>query len=106
MIFGGMAQRFRPERAGGFEGEIQYELRGAEGVHAWVVLVEGESASVRPGRAAAPALTIRAGLADFARLATRELDPGKAMMSGRLELDGDFEVAAKLSEMFGEPSRY
>ena len=45
-------------------------------------------------------------MADFARLAARELDPGKAMMSGRLELEGDFQVAAKLGEMFGEPSRY
>jgi alkanesulfonate monooxygenase SsuD/methylene tetrahydromethanopterin reductase-like flavin-dependent oxidoreductase (luciferase family)/putative sterol carrier protein len=106
MLFGGMTQRFRPERAGGFAGEIQYELRGADGVQAWVVGVEGERASARPGRAAQPALTVRAGLADFARIAAREFDPGKAMMSGRLELDGDFQLAAKLGEMFGEPSRY
>jgi alkanesulfonate monooxygenase SsuD/methylene tetrahydromethanopterin reductase-like flavin-dependent oxidoreductase (luciferase family)/putative sterol carrier protein len=106
MIFGTMAQRFRPERAGGFAGEIQYELSGAGGVQPWVVAVDGDRASTRPGHASAPALTIRIGVADFARLAARELDPGKAMMSGRLELEGDFQVAAKLGEMFGEPSRY
>ena len=43
-------------------------------------------------------------LADFLRLAAHDLDGGKALMSGRLHLDGDFAVAARLGEMFGQPA--
>ena len=29
VLFGGMTQRFRPEKAAGFTGDIQYDLRAA-----------------------------------------------------------------------------
>jgi len=40
------------------------------------------------------------GVVDFLRIATRDLDPGKALMTGQLILEGDFSVAARLGEMF------
>ncbi|MFL5855891.1 MAG: LLM class flavin-dependent oxidoreductase [Solirubrobacteraceae bacterium] len=100
VLFGGMAQRFRPDKAHGFAGEIQYELTANGAVKPWVVRVEGHRASARPGRAGDPSLTIRMGVADFLRIATRDLDPGKALMTGQLILEGDFSVAARLGEMF------
>jgi len=106
LIFSGMAGRFRPEKAGGFTGEIQYELSGEATVKRWLVSVDGHGAGARPGRAAAPALTISMALADFLRLIGRDLDPGKALMTGRMRIDGDFAVAARLGEMFGESSPY
>jgi hypothetical protein len=36
-------------------------------------------------------------------MAGRDLDPGKALLSGRLDLEGDFALAARLGEMFGQP---
>jgi len=105
VIFTGMARRFRPKRAQGFSGVIQYELRAQDGTERpWTVMIDGERASVAPGRAAEPAVTVGIGVADFARLIARELEPGKALMSGRLTLSGDVSVAMRLSEMFGEPS--
>ena len=40
----------------------------------------------------------------FARIAAREMHPAKAMMDGQLELEGDFETASRLGEMFGAES--
>jgi putative sterol carrier protein len=100
VLFGGMAQRFRPDKAQGFAGEIQYELTANGAVKPWIVRVEGRRASARPGRAGDPRLTIRMGVADFLRIATRDLDPGKALMTGQLVLEGDFSVAMRLGEMF------
>jgi putative sterol carrier protein len=46
------------------------------------------------------------GLADFVRIAGRDLEPGRALLTGRLEIEGDVAVATRLGEMFGEPSPY
>jgi putative sterol carrier protein len=43
-------------------------------------------------------------LADFVRLVGRDLDPGKALLDGKLKVEGDFNVLTKLGEMFGEPA--
>jgi putative sterol carrier protein len=59
---------------------------------------------VRPGPASAPALKLKLAVADFVRIAGRDLDPGKALLTGRLDLEGDLAVAARLGEMFGQPS--
>ena len=107
MVFGGMQRRFRPERAGDFQGDVEYALTGSDGRRrAWTVSVTDGRARARPGPAADPAVRLSLSLADFVRLIARDLDPGKALMSGRLVLEGDFAVASKLGEMFGEPSSY
>jgi len=105
LIFGAMAQAFVPEAAGGFSGELEYRLRRADGTVAdWTVAIDGERAEARPGPANAPKLKVMLGVADFVRIAGRDLDPGKALLTGRLDLEGDLAVAARLGEMFGQPS--
>jgi alkanesulfonate monooxygenase SsuD/methylene tetrahydromethanopterin reductase-like flavin-dependent oxidoreductase (luciferase family) len=105
VIFGAMAQAYVPESAGGFSGELLYRLTRSDGtVVDWTVAIDGERASVRPGPARAPALKVKAGVADFVRIAGRDLDPGKALLTGRLDLEGDLALAARLGEMFGQPS--
>jgi alkanesulfonate monooxygenase SsuD/methylene tetrahydromethanopterin reductase-like flavin-dependent oxidoreductase (luciferase family)/putative sterol carrier protein len=105
MLFGAMAEAFEPDKALGFNGDLRYELRAADGaVKTWTVRIAGEHASVLPGGDGTPALTLRLALADFVRMAGRDLDPGKALLSGRLDLEGDFALAARLGEMFGQPS--
>jgi alkanesulfonate monooxygenase SsuD/methylene tetrahydromethanopterin reductase-like flavin-dependent oxidoreductase (luciferase family)/putative sterol carrier protein len=105
LLFGGMAQRFVPEKANGFTGELQYELTSSSGrTRRWVVEVGESQATARPGKAREPRLTVRASLPDFLRIAARELEPGAALLTGRLDVAGDFEVAARLGEMFGQPA--
>ena len=66
--------------------------------------VDGEHASVAPGHAADPVVTFRMSVPVFARIAAQEMHPAKAMMEGQLEVEGDFEAAARLGEMFGADS--
>ncbi len=40
----------------------------------------------------------------FARIAAQEIHPAKAMMEGELQVDGNFETAARMAEMFGSDS--
>jgi putative sterol carrier protein len=39
-------------------------------------------------------------------MAAGELDPARAMFDGTLVVEGDFAVAARLGDMFGQPPRF
>ena len=65
--------------------------------------VDGARAARAPGPVRRPALTITMGVADFVRIAGRDLDPGKALIDGRW-CRGRLRRATKLGEMFGEPA--
>jgi alkanesulfonate monooxygenase SsuD/methylene tetrahydromethanopterin reductase-like flavin-dependent oxidoreductase (luciferase family)/putative sterol carrier protein len=107
LLFGAMTQAYEPEKANGFSGEIQYALRRADGRTVWFTLtLAGDRASVRPGAATAPALTLKLSVADFVRIAGRDLDAAKALLGGRLDLEGDFSLAMRLGAMFGQPSAF
>ena len=105
VMFSAMERQFVPERAGGFTGEIQYNLRADDGsIRSWTVTIDPARARARPGPApsGSPALTITIATADFVRIAGRDLDPVHAVMAGRMELAGDITVALKLGAMFGQ----
>jgi alkanesulfonate monooxygenase SsuD/methylene tetrahydromethanopterin reductase-like flavin-dependent oxidoreductase (luciferase family)/putative sterol carrier protein len=105
LIFKGMERAFVPAKANGFTGEFQYELTGRNGDRDWFVRVEdGKRAVARPGRAQDARVTFRTSVPTFARMASGEVHPAKAMIEGELEVRGDFELAARLGEMFGQDS--
>ena len=107
IVFGAMARAYRPERAEGFSGDIRYELTDSRGrVRIWTVTCTPAGARAAPAAATAPALTIKLALADFVRIAGRDLEPVKALLSGRMDLQGDFALAMRLAQMFGQPSPY
>lgn len=104
LLFGALARRFDPAAAGGFAGDVQWDLRRGDGtVRRWTLVVDGPGAraAARPGAATAPAVVVRVGVADLLRVAAGELDAGRALLDGRLDLEGDFGVAARLGPMFG-----
>lgn len=103
-LFAAMERQFDPRRAGDFAGVIQYDLRVGAEVRSWSVAVGDGAASARPGASDDPQLRLALALADFARIAAGELDPVSAVLTGRLELHGDFGVAMRLGEMFGQGS--
>jgi alkanesulfonate monooxygenase SsuD/methylene tetrahydromethanopterin reductase-like flavin-dependent oxidoreductase (luciferase family) len=105
LLFAAMARAYTPEGARGFDGELQYDLRRSDGRLArWTLRAAPGGASARPGAAAAPALVLRMTVADFVRMAGGDLDAGKALLTGRLDLEGDFDVAGRLGDMFGRTS--
>ncbi len=102
LLFSAMEAQFAPERAGGFSGELSYELRGTDGrLRTWTLDVGPQGARARPRPGVDPRLTVRLSLADFVRIAGRDLDAGAALLSGRMDLEGDFSLAARLGGMFG-----
>lgn len=102
-VFGAMARAFDPAGAQGFVGDLQFDLRGRAGVRRWTVACGAASATARPGGSPSPAVVVKLSVADFVRLAAGELDPGRALLSGQLDLEGDFAVATRLGAMFGRP---
>jgi alkanesulfonate monooxygenase SsuD/methylene tetrahydromethanopterin reductase-like flavin-dependent oxidoreductase (luciferase family) len=110
-IFGAMARAYVPEVSAGFEGEIVYELRhvtdGGRPPDAWTLRIrDGKASAMAGGDGGQPAVLLRMALPDFARILSGDLHPAAAMMEGRIELEGDLAVAARLGEMFGGPSPY
>ena len=104
VIFKGMEQAFLPDRAQGFEGTVQYDLMSTKGTRHWAVRIDGRRAVAEPRIADDAVVTIRTSVPVFARIAARELPPAKALLDGDFEVTGDFQVASRLGEMFGEPS--
>src|SRR3712207_9552667 len=97
----------RPPRSTLFPNTPLFRSEPAGGdVRRWVVAIDGARATVRPGAADAPKLTIRMGLADFLRMAGNDLDPAKALLTGRIDFRGDLTIAPKLGEMFGREVGY
>jgi hypothetical protein len=107
LIFAGMERQFVPERSAGFSGDIRYELTRADGARTtWTVTIAGGRARARPRAADGPTLTLQLGVANFIRLAAGDADPGKLLLGGGLDIKGDFEIAARMADMFGQPSMY
>jgi putative sterol carrier protein len=106
VLFKGMESAFVPEAAGGFSGEILYDLDSSRGPRPWTVSVDSSRAVAEPRTSASPAVTLRARVPVFVRIAAGELDPARAMLDGRLEIEGDYTVAGRLGEMFGAAPRW
>jgi putative sterol carrier protein len=105
MLFAAMARAYEPAHADGFSGELQFDLRRADGcVSGWAVALDARRAAVRPGAATSPALTLTLTVADLLRVAAGEVDAGAALLAGRLDLTGDFALAQRLGVMFGRPA--
>ena len=102
-----MTSGFDAGKAAGFEGSIVYDLGLGDGTRrAWTIRVSGGRATARQGRAADPALTIRASLADFTRVITEAADSYQLILDGRMTMDGDLGLANRLADMFGGRSTF
>jgi alkanesulfonate monooxygenase SsuD/methylene tetrahydromethanopterin reductase-like flavin-dependent oxidoreductase (luciferase family) len=104
LVFKGMERAFVPQKAGDFAGEVQYEFSGPNGGRNWIVRIADGRVTTGPGKSSQPVVTFRTSIPIFARIASQEVHPAKAMIEGDLEVQGDFELAARLGEMFGQDS--
>ena len=109
MLFWAIARRFDPDAAGGFEGDLSYEL-GRPATHRppihWTIGVSGRRARARRGAGAKAALKLRFALADFVRIAAGAIDPAVPVLHDRASFEGDFGLVARLPEMFRAPRSY
>ena len=108
-IFTGMARQFDPKFAFGFEGDIVYELAhhgNGAAPERWTVRVKGDRAVAIPGADGDPAVTLRLSIPDFVRLASEEVEPQELLFANRFGVEGDLQVASRISEMFGGPPQF
>lgn len=103
MFFRSMASMYRPAKSGGFQGEIEYTLTTPHGPETWTIVCGETKAKARRGSSEVAKLRVNAGIADFIRVGTGDLSAPAALMSGRLEVKGDFALAVRMGEMFGGP---
>jgi putative sterol carrier protein len=91
----------------GFSGDLVLELRPPDdepdpgAADWWTIEVRGRKASARRGRSESPATIIHVGLADFVRLASGEVHPVRGLIENRIQVEGDFMLAARLPDLFG-----
>ena len=105
LIFVVMSRQFVPSAAEGFEGSICYELRRHNGavIEGWALRIMTYAAKASAGFPTEPAVTLKLTVSDFVRFSVGAVSPVTLLNEERLQLDGDFAVAAKLAPMFGRP---
>ncbi|WP_219463186.1 LLM class flavin-dependent oxidoreductase [Nonomuraea rhizosphaerae] len=103
VVFTLMARSFRPDKAFGFEGALEFRLLPRS---TWTIGVRDGRARAFQGRARNPALTLSLPAADLVRILAGTANPASLLMSGRLEITGDVSLASRVGEMFGGASAY
>ena len=103
LIFRAMERAFNAGRANGsVEGVIQYHLHAPSGTRSWVVSARGGKLEARPGTHPQPGTTLRMGAATFARIAAGQETSTAAAMGGRLQMEGDLRLVARLAEVLAQ----
>jgi alkyl sulfatase BDS1-like metallo-beta-lactamase superfamily hydrolase len=98
-----MQASFRPERAGGAKKTIEFEFTGRE-PGTWVVAVADDAFSYRQGGAqqADALVAVDSDLwLDILRSKVTALD---AVMSARLQIDGDMALMIQFQDWFDRPA--
>ncbi len=99
LVFRRFAERV-PGFAVSFAGELQCDLLRTDGtLRTWTIDTRSGRAVARCGLADAPGVTAQLTVADFVRIVGGELDPGRALLDGRLDLKGDFGVVTRLGDV-------
>lgn len=90
---------FLPQNAVGISAVVNFALTG-DGGGDWAVIIRDKACAVNKGLAANPDLTLHAKAKDILDLFTGKLDATKALLFGKLRMDGDMRLAMKLIDLF------
>ena len=98
-VFTQMPGRFRPEKATGTTGVVQYDVTG-DGGGTWHAIIKDGTCTVKEGPAPTPSLTLTMSSQDWLDMATGKQSGQMLFMSGKLKLKGDMALAMKLGSLF------
>jgi putative sterol carrier protein len=101
-VFQEMPTYFQSEKAGSTKGNVQFDLSGDNGGKWWIKIADGR-AETGKGEVESPNLTLVADAGDYVKIATGQLDPTAAFMSGKLKIKGDMGLAMKFASLFRRP---
>src|SRR2546430_17653884 len=97
-----MANYLQSEKAGPTRGNVQFDLSGDKGGKWWIKIADGK-AEAGQGEVESPNLTLIADAGDYVKIATGQMDPTAAFMSGKLKIKGDMGLAMKFASLFRRP---
>jgi putative sterol carrier protein len=95
-FFESLASRVDPSKTAGMSNSYLFDIEGAG---QWKVDVQDGNVSVSEGTGEADA-TITTSEENFDKIASGELNPTAAYMSGKLKIKGDMGAAMKLQKLF------
>jgi hypothetical protein len=101
MLFGAMARIYDPAKSKDFTGDIEFALKTPHGVEIWTIHCSPDGASASKGETPGAKLHVKADLADFLRVGVGQLSAPKAVLTGKLDVRGDFGLALRMNSMFG-----
>ena len=94
-----MPSAFVPEKAQGLNAVLQFKFSGSEPGDWYAELKDG-TVTVQQGAHPNPKMTLSADSDDYIKLFTGQLDPMQAFMAGKLKLEGDLNLAMKMTQFF------
>jgi len=95
-----LVARFRPSAAEGLDAVFQLQLTG-NGSGCWHLIVAERQCRLATGAAEKPDVIITVSTEDWGEMMGGRLDPFTALASGRLQVEGDLELAMRLQAVFG-----
>jgi hypothetical protein len=101
LVFRGMQRAFVPEAAAGVRGTIQYLLAGRP----WLLTIADCHLTVSQTLQPAANVTFHMAPSIFARIAAGQTTAAAEALQGRLQIDGDLKLAARLAVMLGRDPR-
>jgi hypothetical protein len=103
-VMRGMALLYQPDMGCGFVGQVGFRFprtQGSKDVYEWCFEIDLTRARATRGPPEDAKAIVTAPVRQFAELLTRRLNGVQGWVEGRIKVDGDPTVAARLVEMFG-----
>jgi putative sterol carrier protein len=102
-LFTALAYRMRRASADGVAARLAFELTDStEEVGAWTVALDGQGAArAQTGGERDATATLRMEVVDLGRMAVGRLNPGVAVMTGKLDMRGDLSLLLRLGSLLG-----
>ena len=102
LIFRGMERAYVKGPRNLEKGTLQYQVRSRRGTRSWIVRIADGQLTARPGAEPCADATLRLDAATFARMAAGQRTAGGAAMDGKLQIEGDLRLVARLGAALGQ----
>ena len=99
-IFATMQQMFRPDRAVGQDGVVQWEVDDGASTRVYHVIMDAGTCRTATGPADTPTSTLSFTLANFVRFMAGEMNGIQAFMTGKVKIGGDVMYAQRMEGFF------
>jgi putative sterol carrier protein len=96
---------FQPQNAAGIDALIQLRLTGDQGGD-WFVTIRDQVLTLAEGVRPEADLTFKANTQDLFNVVNGQVNPMQAVLSGKVQFQGDISLAMRLLEVFRRPESW